>query len=70
MLDTHSRSLQLLHHSYVQIDLSAQPEQRGAMLAGSDNNTRLPQLHVNGQVSSGMLVATPVTAQCSGMLQW
>lgn len=34
----------------LQIDLSTQPGKRGDMLAGSDHNTRLPQLHVNGQV--------------------
>lgn len=39
-----------------QIDLSVQPSKRGAMLEGSDHNTRLPQLHVNGQVGEGFSV--------------
>lgn len=36
--------------SVAQIDLSVQPSKREEMLAGSDHNTKLPQLHVNGQV--------------------
>lgn len=39
----------------LQIDLSANPSKREAMLAGSDNNTKLPQLHVNGQVKAGSI---------------
>lgn len=43
----------------LQIDLSANPSKREAMLAGSDNNTKLPQLHVNGQVGRQHLPCTP-----------
>lgn len=51
-------------HTYalLQVDLSTQPSKREAMLAGSDNNTKLPQLHVNGQVCTSNL---HVAVSCS-----
>lgn len=46
---TIKRILEAKRVEYEEIDLSTQPGKRGDMLAGSDHNTRLPQLHVNGQ---------------------
>jgi len=33
----------------MQVDLAEQPRRRREMLAASDNNDGLPQLHINGR---------------------
>lgn len=55
---------QCLWFDVLQVDLSTHPSKRGVMLAGSDNNTKLPQLHVNGQVGRN-----PCRCQVAGSLQ-
>lgn len=46
---TIKRILDAKRVAYEEVDLSMYPERREAMLAGSDNQRIIPQLHVNGQ---------------------